>query len=82
MSALSAEEAKNMVGNRYDLVLIASIRAREVNRMRAANPFAKYTHSAIVTSIHEIEQGLVGRDYLKKLARVPKSHRQVDNTAL
>ena len=63
----SAEEAKNMVGNRYDLVLIASQRARELKR--GARPMISTKNGVIVTALKEIEQGHVGREYLKKYSK-------------
>ncbi len=64
---LSAEEAKEMIGNRYDLVLIASIRARELKRGNL--PFITAKNSPAVKALKEIEQGFIGRDYLKKVGR-------------
>jgi DNA-directed RNA polymerase subunit omega len=64
---LSAEEAKNMIGNRYDLVLIASARVRELNRGHL--PHIKTNNSPVVKALKEIEQGFVGREYLDRLAQ-------------
>lgn len=66
----SAEEAKNMVNNRYDLVLITSIRARELKRGNL--PFITTVNGPVVKALKEIEQGFVGREYLKKVGQ----HRQ------
>jgi DNA-directed RNA polymerase omega subunit len=63
----SAEEAKEMIGNRYELVLIASQRVRELNRNYL--PFITGKNGPIVTALKEIEQGFVTRDYLKKIGR-------------
>lgn len=65
----SSEEAKNMVGNRYDLVLIASQRARELKRGDKTFLSGVNKHSVGVTALKEIEQGFVGREYLKKIQR-------------
>jgi DNA-directed RNA polymerase omega subunit len=64
---ISAEEAKEMIGNRYDLVLIAAIRARELKRGAPAMITSKT--GPIIKALEEIEQGFVGRDYLKKVGR-------------
>jgi DNA-directed RNA polymerase omega subunit len=64
---LSAEEAKEMIGNRYDLVLIASIRAREIKRGHL--PYVVGKNGPVVTTLKEIEQGFIGRDYLKKVGQ-------------
>jgi DNA-directed RNA polymerase subunit omega len=65
----SAEEAKNMVGNRYDLVLIASARVRELRRGDKPKFINREKNTPTVTALKEIEQGLVGREYLDRLAQ-------------
>jgi DNA-directed RNA polymerase subunit omega len=65
----SAEEAKNMIGNRYDLVLITSARVRELRRGDPQRYTSKVKNSPTVTALKEIEQGLVGREYLDRLAQ-------------
>ncbi len=77
MAKISSEEAVNAVGNRYDLVLIASIRARELKR--GDMPLVKKVTSNTVTAIREIEQGKIGREYLLKLQK--KKNRSKDITA-
>ena len=61
----SSEEAAIAIGNRYELVLIASQRARELRR--GHKPMITVPNGFIVTALKEIEQGLVGREYLKKI---------------
>lgn len=62
----TSEEAVNMVGNRFDLVLIASTRVRELKKgYKSKLPTVKDGHT--VTALKEIEKGFVGREYLKKL---------------
>jgi len=62
---LSNEEAVSAVGNRYDLVLIAARRVRELAhggyRPKIATP-----HGPVLTALKEIEQGKVDRSYLLK----------------
>jgi len=65
MARITSQKAAEAVGNRFDLVLIASIRARELKRNYA--PKIVSTNGPMVTAIREIEQGLIGRDYLKKV---------------
>jgi len=64
---ISAEEAKEMIGNRYDLVLIAAIRARELKRGDPAKITSK--NGPVIKALKEIEQGFIGRDYLKKVGQ-------------
>jgi DNA-directed RNA polymerase subunit omega len=62
----TSEEAVNQIGNRFDLVLIASARVRELKRGHRPKITTKAGHT--VTALQEIEKGLVGREYLKRLS--------------
>lgn len=64
MARLTSEIAARQVGSKYDLVLIAARRARELNR--GWNPLVKCDNSLPVTALREIEAGLIGREYLRK----------------
>ena len=63
----TSEEAALMVGNRFDLVLIASQRVRELKNGHRSLLNTKA--GPVVTSLQEIEAGHVGRDYLKRLRK-------------
>jgi len=63
-AGLTSEHAVEALGNRYDLVLVAAQRARELRRGHAPKIVTKY--GAMVTAILEIEEGLVGNEYLLK----------------
>lgn len=52
-------------GNRYDLILIASERVREMKR--GAKPKLATTSTHCVAALEEIEAGLIGKEYLKKI---------------
>ena len=65
MARISSEEAVNKVGNRYDLILIAAQRVRELRKGHRAKTNAK--HGPVLTALTEIEEGLVGREYLKRV---------------
>lgn len=65
MARITSEKAAEAVGNRFDLVLIASHRVRELTR--GALPRVKGKNGKAVTALREIEQGYVGRDYLKRI---------------
>jgi DNA-directed RNA polymerase subunit omega len=67
MARITSQAAVEAVGNRYDLVLIASLRARELKRGHA--PLVSKVTGPNVTAIREIEQGKIGREYLAKLAK-------------
>lgn len=53
------------IGNRYDLILIAGQRVRELRR--GHKPKVTTTSTPCVAALEEIEAGLIGRDYLKKI---------------
>jgi DNA-directed RNA polymerase subunit omega len=63
----TSEEAVNQVGNRFDLILIAAQRVRELKNGHRPKLTTKAGHT--VTALQEIEAGLVGREYLKRLKR-------------
>ena len=63
-AGLTSEHAVEALGNRYDLVLVASQRVRELRRGHAPKIVTKY--GAMATAILEIEEGLVGNEYLLK----------------
>lgn len=64
MSRLSSELAVERIGNRYDLILVASRRARELSR--GDRPRVDPGRSNISTALLEIEAGAVDRSYLYK----------------
>ena len=67
MARITSQAAVEMVGNRYDLVLIASLRARELqNGYRA---LVSNVTGNVVTAIREVEEGKIGREYLKKIKK-------------
>ena len=63
-AGLTSEHAVETLGNRYDLVLVAAQRVRELRRGYAPKIATKY--GPMVTAILEIEEGAVGVDYLLK----------------
>ena len=65
MPRISSEKAVLAVGNRFDLVLIASLRVRELQN--GARPKLKTPYRNTLTALSEIEEGLVGREYLKRV---------------
>lgn len=65
MARISSQRAAEAVGNRYDLVLIAAARVRELRKGHRAKILSR--NGAVVTALTEIEEGHVGRDYLKRI---------------
>ncbi len=70
MARITSQRAAEMVGNKFDLVLIASLRARELRR--GFLPKVLCDNGPIVTALREVEEGFVGREYLKKMAKRQK----------
>lgn len=65
MARITSEVAQQAVGSKYDLILIASRRVRELRN--GYHPEITNVHrSEVVTALREIEQGKIGRDYLLK----------------
>ena len=63
---VTVDEAVKQIGSRFDLVLVASERAREIRR--GSTPKITPPGGPIVTALAEIEQGLyTKKDYLQKL---------------
>jgi len=68
MARITSQEAAKQAGGLFDLVLIASQRARELKR--GSQPMIKTDNGHIVTAIKEIEQGLYNRtDFLKSITK-------------
>jgi DNA-directed RNA polymerase omega subunit len=67
-SLIDTHKCVEMVDNKFDLVLIAAARAREIKRQHRENPNATFgqVHSN-VTALLEIQEGKIGREYLKKV---------------
>ena len=61
----------NVGGNRFEMILIAATRAREIESTRRiaqnTDPTLKYRNRTISAALQEVEEGKVGRDYLDKV---------------
>jgi DNA-directed RNA polymerase omega subunit len=64
--SVDTEKCVTHVGGRFDLVLIATARAREIRRQHSASDKREHVHST-VTALLEIQEGKVGREYLKRV---------------
>ena len=64
MARITSQAAVSMIGNRYEMVLIAARRARELARGDAPKVTKVTSHA--VTALREIEQGYVDRSWLYK----------------
>jgi len=54
------------VGNRFDLVIVAAIRAKELARQHRHSERTEHIN-APVTALLEIQEGKIGREYLKRI---------------
>lgn len=72
----TGQRAAEVIGTRYDAVLIAANRIRELNRGDATKIERRYGNR--VTAIQEIEQGLVGYELFGKII---KNHTRRDRDA-
>ena len=66
-SRTTSNEVYDQVGGLFNLVLIASIRTRELKR--GYLPLVTSKNGPIMTALQEVEEGKVGRDYLLKLRK-------------
>ena len=57
---------ENVGGNRFNLVLIAAERSREIKRQNKDSDKREHVYS-VITALGEIQEGKIGEDYLKKL---------------
>ncbi len=72
MAKITAQKAAEVVGNRFDLVLVASQRAREIKN-GSAPLIDKSDNTPTVLALREIEENKIDKsEYLKKYIR--KNH--------
>lgn len=72
MAKISSEKAVNIIGSRFDLVLVASHRARELKNGSIPR-VSNVGHSVTVTALREIEAGKYTKeDYLRSMIRKEK----------
>jgi DNA-directed RNA polymerase omega subunit len=72
-AGLTSQAAAEAIGNRYNLVLVAAQRMRELARGAPRRVESRYGDG--VTTLLEIEQGKVGIDYLLKAPQVEQRRR-------
>ena len=73
MARLTSQLAVEQIGNRFDLVLVASIRSRELKRGDLPKITSK--NGPNITALREIEAGKIGVDYLEKIRKKKRSER-------
>lgn len=65
MARVTVEDAVDKIGNRFDLVLVAARRARQIAIEGKAPLVERGTDKPTVTALREIELGLVNADTLE-----------------
>lgn len=69
MARITSEKAIQMIGNQYDMVLVAAQRARELARGSAKK--IPGSNGSVITALKEIELGLYTRqDYMNLQKRI------------
>ena len=67
VNSVDTDKCVANIGNRFELVLVAAIRARELKHGRGTRKMVMSPNNFIVSALQEIEAGHVGREYLKKV---------------
>jgi len=57
---------ENAGGNRFNLVLMASARAREIRRQQSSSTRFEHIHTP-VTALEEFQDGKLGPEYINKV---------------
>ena len=65
MARISSQKAAEAIGNRYDLILVAAARVRELRK--GHRPKIQTNNGPVVTALTEIQDGHIDRDYLKRV---------------
>ena len=53
-------------GNRFDLVIMAAARAREIKRQNQGSTKHEHIHSSL-TALLDFQEGRIGSEYIKKI---------------
>ena len=74
MSRTSSQKAAAMVGNRFNLILIAAQRSRELRA--GTQPLVESKTGPALTALAEIEAGKIGVEVLKRVPLAPNRTRK------
>lgn len=69
MARVTVEDAVAKIGNRFDLVLIAARRARQISSFGSKPLVEEENDKPTVIALREIEEGLITEDFLDKQDR-------------
>ncbi|WP_371876069.1 DNA-directed RNA polymerase subunit omega [Pleionea sp. CnH1-48] len=72
MARVTVQDAVDKTGNRFDLIMLAAKRARQI-ATGGQDPMVEWDNDKpTVVALREIEKGLVSRDNVDKLAQDPE----------
>lgn len=63
---IDTQKCVSNVGNRFDLVLVAAARSKEIARRHHRSESKEYIYAPMMALL-EVQDGRVGREYLKKI---------------
>ena len=64
---LDTDLCVSKIGNRFDLVLVAAVRARELKRQHHESLTRPEAVNSTVSALLEVQEGKIGREYLRKV---------------
>ena len=64
---IDIQRCTHMAGNKFDLILIAAVRARELSRGSKTETDTRHKHT--VSALEEIQSGQVGRELLRRVGQ-------------
>lgn len=65
MARITVQKAVEKIGNRFDLVLIAAKRARQIQKDHQVPLVPSENDKSTIIALKEIEQGLILRDFFE-----------------
>lgn len=82
MARVTVEDAVDKIGNRFDLILVASRRARQI-ATGGKDPKVEFDKDkATVIALREIEEGLVTADTLDEEARIDQQRADAEEFSM
>ncbi len=77
MSRTSSEKAAQVLGNRFNLILVAAQRTREIKALRNSQSLVVESEtSPLLTALEEIENGISGVEVLDRIPYKKKSNKK------
>jgi len=67
INKIDIQRCTKMVDNKFDLVLIAAVRAREISRGSSTTTDPRHKHT--VRALEEIQTGQAGRELLRRVGQ-------------